>query len=321
MTGPAGKPLRVALLGNDAWSVPPLEALAAGTDPPTLVITRDPRPGGRGRSLRPTPVAEAARRLGLPLVETSTVRFGEGFRALASSAPDVLVVVAYGEILPAEVLDLPRLAPVNLHFSLLPAFRGAAPVQRAILEGMTTTGVTVMEMDEGLDTGPILAQAETEIGPEEDAGSLGHRLAALGGALLVTTLSRLAAGDVERHPQDGHEATFAPKLQPEERAIDWSEPAERIVRRVRAFAPEPGAVTKARGRVLKILRARVHAVGWTSHPPWPGAISLGRDRSPWVGAGDRREVELLEVAPEGRKRMSGAEFIRGYRPAPGERLG
>jgi methionyl-tRNA formyltransferase len=321
MTGSADEPLRVVFLGNDAWSVPPLGALAAGPHPPALVVTRDPRAAGRGRSPRPTPVADAARRLGLRVVETPTVRSGEGFQALASAVPDVLVVVAYGEILPVEVLDLPRIGPVNLHFSLLPALRGAAPVQRAILEGATHTGVTVIRMDEGLDTGPILAQAGTAIEPDEDAGTLGHRLAVEGGRLLVETLDRWAAGAIPERLQDDAAATFAPKLKPEERVIDWSEPAERIVRRVRAFAPQPGATTKARGRVLKVLRAGAHGVGWTSPAPLPGAISLDHGGSPWVGAGDRHVVELLEVAAEGRKRMSGAEFVRGYRPEPGERLG
>ncbi len=308
-------------LGNDAWSVPALAALATSAHRPTLVLTRDPRPAGRGRSMTPTPVAQAAHGLGLPLVETPTVRGGDGFDALAAAEPDVLVVVAYGEILPPAVLDVPRIAPVNVHFSVLPALRGAAPVQRAILEGIQTTGVTVMEMDEGLDTGPILAQAETSIGPEEDAGSLGARLAATGGSLLVQCLDGLAAGDDVSREQDDDAATFAPKLRPEERVIDWTQSAEAIVRQVRAFAPEPGATTRARERRLKILRALVRSAGWADRPPAAGALSLAGDGAMWVGAGDRRIVEIVEVAPEGRAHMTGPEFMRGYRPQAGERLG
>src|SRR5918996_2611159 len=186
--------MRVAFLGNDAWPVPPLERLAGSGHEVAVVATRAPRPAGRGRAPRPTPVAEAARRLGLPLREVETVRSGEGLEALRGAEPDVLVVVAYGEILPPDVLASPAVAPVNVHFSLLPSLRGANPVARAILEGEATTGVTTMRMDEGMDTGPILLQRPEAIRDEDDAGSLGDRLSAIGGGLLVETLDAMAAG-------------------------------------------------------------------------------------------------------------------------------
>src|SRR5437667_301649 len=169
--------MRVAFLGNAEWSVPPLEALAGSSHRTSAVVTRAPRPAGRGGRPRATPVAEAARRLNLPLREVETVKGGAGFEALLASRPDALAMVAYGEILPKAVLDLPRIAPVNVHFSLLPELRGAAPVQRAILDGLVVTGVTTIRMDEGMDTGPILLRAEEPIDPEDDAGSLGDRLA------------------------------------------------------------------------------------------------------------------------------------------------
>jgi methionyl-tRNA formyltransferase len=315
----AGSSLRVAFLGNDRWSVPSLEALAGSPHRPRLVVTRVPRPAGRGSKLRPTPVADAARRLDLPLREVETVKRGEGFDELAASEPDVLVVVAYGEILPAAVLDLPRVAPVNVHFSLLPELRGASPVQHALLRGLDRTGVTTIVMDEGLDTGPLLLQREEAVRPDDDAGSLGDRLAGIGGAVLVTTVDGLADGTLAAHPQVG-EPTFAPKLQPDDRWIRWVGPAGDVVRRVRAMSPDPAASTRFRGDVLKVFRASAASGEPTQPPARPGEIAAVDRDGVVVAAGDG-PVRLESVAPAGRKRMSAAEFARGYRPKPGERLG
>jgi methionyl-tRNA formyltransferase len=306
--------MRVAFLGNDPRSVPSLEALARSSHRVLLVVTRDPRPAGRGGRPRPTAVAEAARGLGLPLLEVPTVKRDPGLGALRRAAPDVLAVVAYGEILPAEVLGLPRVAPVNVHFSLLPALRGADPVRRAILEGNDVTGVTTIRMDEGMDTGPILLQAEEPIGPEDDAGSLGARLAGLGADLLVETVDRLERGELEERPQDDARATAAPRLRPEEEWIDWTEDADRVLRRIRALAPEPGARTRLRGSVLKVLRAtRADATGE------PGTVAeVSNDRL--VVATGRGALSLETVVPEGRRRMTGAAFARGQRLEPGEPL-
>jgi methionyl-tRNA formyltransferase len=253
----------------------------------------------------------------LALCEAETAKRGPGFDALSGSRPDALTVVAYGEILPPAVLDLPVVAPVNVHFSLLPELRGAAPVQRAIMEGMTATGVSTIRMDAGMDTGPVLLHQEEAIDPQDDAGSLGARLAAIGGRLLVDTLDRLEAGSLEERPQDDGAATYAPKLRPDERRISWTEEAESIVLRVRALAPEPAATTTFRGRGLKVFRAR--AIDGPSRP-LPGQVLLASKDGLGVGAGDRT-VALIEVGPEGRRRMSGAEFVRGYRPRIGEILG
>jgi methionyl-tRNA formyltransferase len=315
--------MRVAFLGNDPWSVAPLRALANATDIEVeLVLTNPPRPAGRGSQLTPTAVAEEARSSDLPLLEVDRVRDGAGFDALDALEPDAIVVVAYGEILTPDVLDIPRLGAVNVHFSLLPRWRGAAPVQRAILEGDETTGVTVMLMDEGMDTGPILATVEASIDPEEDAGSLGVRLAERGGPLLVETLRGLDKGAVELRSQDHTAATYAPKLLPDERTLDWRQPADAIVRRVRAFAPDPGAVTTFREGRLKVLGARSDPGpgGWMlADAPVPGEVLEG-DGHPqvlaWPGV-----VELVEVGPAGRKRMSGEEWARGAKIQRGERLG
>jgi methionyl-tRNA formyltransferase len=315
-------PLRVAFLGNDPWSVPPLEALASSDAVEVaLVVTNPPRPAGRGSKLRPTAVADAARGAGLPLRETTGVRSGEGFEALVALAPDAIAVVAYGEILTGDVLDLPRLGCVNLHFSLLPRWRGAAPVQRAILEGDAATGVSVMLMDEGLDTGPILATREEPIGPQDDAGGLGERLARIGGALLVETLPRVAAGEVEPTAQDGIAAVYAAKILPEERELDWMHSAAALDRRIRALAPEPGASTTFRRAPLKILRARPVEHGYVlASLPTRGEIRVHRDGAVFVST-TGGTLELLEVAPAGRKRMDAAAWARGARIEPGERLG
>jgi methionyl-tRNA formyltransferase len=315
--------MRVAFLGNDVWSVAPLQALADAPDIEVeLVLTNPPRPAGRGSQLTPTAVADAASILDIPLLEVDRVRDGEGFDVLDTLEPDAIVVVAYGEILTPDVLDIPRLGAVNLHFSLLPRWRGAAPVQRAILEGDATTGVTVMLMDEGMDTGPVLASLETAIDPDEDAGALGSRLAELGAPLLVETLRGVGEGTVEPRSQEHTAATFAPKLLPEERTIDWRQPADAIVRRILAFAPDPGAVTKFRQGRLKVLAARAHAEssgGMLVDAPGPGAVLRGNGNprvKGWPGL-----VELVEVAPAGRRRMSGEEWARGARIDPLERLG
>jgi methionyl-tRNA formyltransferase len=317
--------MRIAFLGNDPWSVAPLRALAEADDIDVeLVVTNPSRPAGRGSKLTPTAVADAARAMGLRVLEVPGVRRGEGFEALDRLEPDALVVVAYGEILTSDVLDIPRIGAVNVHFSLLPRWRGAAPVQHAILAGDEVTGVTVMLMDEGMDTGPILATEEARIGPDEDAGSLGQRLSELGGPLLVAALRGLEDASIEPKSQDHTAATSAPKVKPEDRVIDWSSPADAIVRKVRAFAPDPGAVTTFRRLPLKILGAVVRDIGGRMlHGPGmtPGEASVGSHGGVLVGAGSMSNVELLEVAPAGRKRMSAADWARGARIQRGERLG
>jgi len=323
----AGPALRVAFLGNAAWSVPSLRSIALSHHPVAAVVTRAPKPAGRGGRPTATPVADEARRLALPLAEVATVRGGAGSDALAAARPDILAVVAYGEILPRKVLEIPAVAPVNLHFSILPALRGAAPVQRAILEGLTRTGVTTMRMDEGLDTGPILLQQETDIGPDEHASSLGGRLAELGAHLLVRTLDGLADGEIEERPQAEAAATSAPKLTAEERVIDWTRPVAEVARRVRALALDPGASTRFRGRHLKVFR--VSPLHLYTPPVWSPPAGLvfvvtgERFPDPRLAAvaGSGQVVSLDEVQLEGRRRMTGEEFARGYRPEPGERLG
>jgi methionyl-tRNA formyltransferase len=306
--------VRVTYLGNDRRSVPSLQALLGSRHEVVLVITRDPRPAGRGGRAKATPVGDAARERGLPLLETPTVREGQGLARLRAAGPDALVVVAYGEILPADVLAISRIAPVNVHFSMLPALRGADPVRRAILDGLGHTGVTTMRMDQGMDTGPVLLQVEEPIREEDDAGSLGARLAEAGGRLLVETLDGLENGTVQERPQRGV-ATMAPKLRPEEEWIDWTETADGVWRRVRALAPDPGARTRYRGRLVKVSRVRPDG----AEGP-PGTVVEASKQRLVVACG-RGAVTVEDVVPEGRAGMSGPAFARGRRVAIGERFG
>ena len=309
-------PIRAVFMGNDAWSVPTLERLAHDDAVDVVVVvTNPPRPAGRGSTLTPTPVADAARRLSLPLDETDTTRDGRFVAQLRTLEPDVSVVVAYGELLDGTVLDAPTLGSVNLHFSLLPRWRGASPVQHAILEGDAVTGITVIRMDEGMDTGPVLAQREEAIRSDDDTGSLGLRLAKIGAETVAKVLPRLADGTVKPTPQAGT-ATRAPKLGAADRVVDWTRPADAVVRRVRAFAPDPGANTTFRGSDLKLLRAE-----GTEHDDDTAGTIVGVDREGVVVATGNGGVRLLEVAAPGRRRMPAADWARGVRDLTGDRLG
>jgi methionyl-tRNA formyltransferase len=310
--------VRVVYLGNDRWSVPPLEALAddARIDP-VLVLTRTPRPGRRGSEPVPTPVAAAARELELPLQEVPSVVRDAGLTALRSAAPDVLVVVAYGELLPPAVFRIASLGAVNLHLSLLPRWRGASPVQHALLAGDEMTGVTAMLLDEGLDTGPVLEQAATPIGPEDDAGRLGARLARIGAEVLVRSVVRLAAGEASPELQDDSLATLAPKLTADDRRLRWDRPAIEVVRRVRALSPRPGAGTVRSGSILKVLAA---SAGPGDPSADPGTVVAIDDA--WFEVAAREGgVRVHEVASEGRARMDVASWLRGARLELLERLG
>jgi methionyl-tRNA formyltransferase len=311
-------PVRATFLGNDPWSVPTLERLHDRPDVDVvLVVTNPPRPAGRGSNLTPTPVAVAAREMGLPLAEVARARDAVSPERMAALAADVTVVVAYGEILSVDELNAPRLGSVNLHLSRLPRWRGASPVQHAILAGDTVTGVTVIQMDEGMDTGPVLAQRPEPIRADDDAGMLGARLASIGAGVVAEVLPALATGEVAGVPQTG-DVTFAPKFVRGDRVIDWHGSSEMIVRRIRAFAPDPGATTTFRGVVLKLLRAA--SADRASGDGAAGTV-LAVERDGVVVAGGDGSVRVLEVAASGRRRMPAADWARGVRDVVGERLG
>jgi methionyl-tRNA formyltransferase len=307
--------LRIAFLGNDRWSVPSLLALSDSDHELVSVVTAVPRPAGRGNELRPTPVADAARATRLPLVEAETVKDGPGRDALAASRPDLLVTVAYGEILPQDLLDLPRVAPVNLHFSMLPALRGASPVQTSLLLGLEDTGVTTIVMDAGMDTGPVILQRAERILPQDDSGSLGSRLATIGADVLVESADRLATGTAEPRPQDHALATFTTRIGPDDRVLRWTNRARDLVNLTRAMAPEPGASTTFRGEDLKVLRAEAVLASGEA-----GTV-VDATKGGFVVATGEGGVRPLELAPAGRRRMTSSDFVNGFHPVVGERLG
>jgi len=306
--------LTTVFLGTPEAAVPSLEALLDSGHRVLAVATAPDRPKGRGMELAASPVKERAQAAGIPVLQPPSLRKPEAQAELAALGADVFVVCAYGLILPPAVLDQPRLGCVNVHFSLLPAFRGAAPVAAALLAGVPVSGVTIMQMDPGLDTGPILDTVEEPVRPDDDTGSLEARLAVAGADLLVSVLDRLEAGTIGARPQDGSQASYAGKVTPEDARIDWDQPGASIVNRVRAFNPRPGAWTTLDGRRLKVWRARVAE---ESGGGAPGSFAGGSDGSLVVATGDGA-LTLEEVQPEGGRRMPGADFLRGRRGAAGK---
>jgi methionyl-tRNA formyltransferase len=306
---------RVIFLGTPGFAVPTLERIAAAGYQVPLVVTQPDRPKGRAGAPAAPPVKEAALRLGLPVFQPERVRRPEAQARLAELQPDAMVVVGYGQIIPQSVIDVPPYGIINVHASLLPKYRGAAPIQWAIVRGETRTGVTTMQIDAGLDTGDMLLKAETEIGPEETAIELSVRLAPMGAGLLVETLAGLAAGTITPQKQDGAQATLAPILKKEDGRIDWALPAREIHDRVRGLLPWPGAYTTFRGQGLHLWKARV-APGAAAAP---GRLLPGRKLM--VACGDSTAIELLEVQLEGRKKMSGEAFANGRHLSENELLG
>jgi len=308
------QPMRTVFFGTPQWAVPSLEALLASDIEVAAVVTNPDRPAGRGMELRPSPVKERALRAGLPVLQPQRARAPEFHDELSELAPDIATVVAYGKIMPGSLLAIPRLGFVNLHFSLLPAYRGAAPVQRAVMDGRPISGVSIMVLTEGMDEGPLLATAEEPIRDDDTAGSLGDRLAAIGSARLVAALAAYGAGEITPVEQDHDAATYAPKITTEEAAIDWTQPSLAIRNKVRGLNPAPGAWTALRGKRTKIWAARPSAESGLA----PGELDV-RDSGMVVGTGDGA-LELTEVQLQSKKPMSGVDAARGLRLASGERF-
>lgn len=305
--------MRVVFFGTPEPAAVALDAIVRSSHEVTALVTQPDRPRGRRGAPQPSPAKQRAVDAGIPVLQPASPR-DDGFAAaLAAQAPDACAVVAYGHILPPEVLTVPPKGTVNVHYSLLPAYRGAAPVQRAIMAGETETGVTTFLLEPTVDTGPMLFQVTEPIDPEDSTGSLLARLAPIGARLLVETLDAIEAGSARPIPQDPSRASPAPKVRPEEGAIDWTRPAAEIVNRIRGLDPSPGAYASFRGKRIKLWRARVA----TAAASEPGTVvDIGRERL-GISAGDR-VVELLEVQLEGAKRLESAAFVRGQRPEPGE---
>jgi methionyl-tRNA formyltransferase len=298
--------MRLVFLGTPSFAVPTLQAVARIHEIVT-VVTQPDRPKGRGHEFAASAVKQAA--LGLPVYQPERIKRPEAQAHLASLKPEIMVVVGYGQIIPQPVIDIAPRGIVNVHASLLPKYRGAAPIQWAIINGDARTGVTTIQINAGLDTGDILLARETEIGPEETALELGDRLAVMGAELLVETLDGLSRGVIRPRKQDDAQASLAPILKKEDGDIDWKQPAAAIHNRVRGLVPWPGAYTRFRGQLLHIWRARLAPEGI---PPAPGRVLV---------CGDGRMLELLEVQLEGRKRMSAEAFANGQRLTKNDVLG
>jgi len=311
--------VRVVFWGSPDFAVVTFDALLESAHEVVAVVTRPARPRGRGRGVEPTAVERRAREAGIPVLAPSRPREEAFLDELRALAPDVFVVAAYGAILPAEVLALPVHGAINVHASLLPAYRGASPPTRAILDGRAETGVTIMRMDEGLDTGPILLRASTPISPDETAGALTARLAALGAGLLVAALDRLALGSLPETPQDDAAASYAPKVEVEEARLAWTRPTAELERAARAFDPQPGAWTTWRGERLKVFRLEPMPARDDWGPAAPGMI-VALDPAPVVRTGDGL-ARLAEVQPAGGRRMAADAWARGRGVEASERLG
>jgi methionyl-tRNA formyltransferase len=307
---------RVVFFGTPEFAVPSLQALVAGPDQVVGVVCQPDKPSGRGQQLQAPPIKRLAEEHGLPLAQPAKVKTDELPAQLRDWAPDLVVVAAYGRILPRAVLELPRLGCVNVHASLLPKYRGAAPIQWALLHGETTTGVTIMRMSEGMDEGDILLQRNTPIDSDETYGALQQRLAALGADALLQALAALHAGTLRATPQDGAAATYAPMIRKQDGAIDWTLAAPVIACKVRAFNPWPSAFTTQGGRLLKLHRAR--AVAETSNAPPGTVVALDDTIRVATGAG-LLAIELLQL--EGRRALPAEAFARGGGLAVGDRLG
>ena len=306
--------MRIVFFGSPDFALPSLDALAAAGHEVALVVSQPAKPVGRSGAPADPPVARRARELGLPVFQPPTLKDEAAFARLAETAADVFVVVAYGKILAQRVLDLPRLGCVNVHGSVLPRWRGASPVQASLLAGDAETGVSIMRMEAGMDTGPVYAVSRTPIADGEDAGALSARLAQDGAALLVETLPRIAAGSLDARPQDDALATLCPKVRREDGQADFSRPAGELVRRLRAYTPWPGLFAFRGGRRVKLLAAR--AVPGRAGVA-PGTVLAAGDAIAVACGEDALAVARLQA--EGRRPLDAGAFSRGERVVPGER--
>ena len=307
--------MRVVFMGTPAFAVPTLAKLVEAGHEVSLVVTQPDRPVGRGHKLTPPPVKQKAVELGLEVFQPEKIKTDEAFERLQAHAPDAIVVVGYGQIIPQRIIDLPPYGCVNVHSSLLPKYRGAAPVNWAIVQGETVTGVCTMQIVKKLDAGDVLLCRETPIGENETASEVMERLAPMGAELLAETLEGLAAGAIAPQAQDDEASTYAPMMKREDGEIDWSLAAQEIHNRARGFDPWPGAYTYFRGKRLH-LRATSVAAGEAA----AGSIVTAGSALE-VGCGGGGLLRAEEVQVEGKARMGASDFANGYKPSPGEVLG
>jgi methionyl-tRNA formyltransferase len=313
------KRLRVVFFGTADFAVPSLEAVCAAGHEVLAVVTQPDKPQGRGQQVAASPVKKAAERLGLPVLQPRRVRAESFLEKMRELKPDVLALAAFGQIIPQALLDLPPLGPINVHGSLLPKYRGAAPIQRAVMAGEAETGVTTMWMDASLDTGDMLLAEAIPIALEDTAGTLFPKLAELGARLLVETLDGLAAGTLKRRPQEPSLATLAPAITPEDSLVRWNETATQTRNRIRGLSPKPGVFAILRGKRVKLWGAEVGEVRAETEP---GTV-LEISKSPsgvLVACGQNTSLLLTEAQPESGRRMPATDWARGLRLLPGDKF-
>jgi methionyl-tRNA formyltransferase len=316
----AGLHMNLVFCGTPRFAVPTLEKLIQAGFQMGLVLTQPDRPKGRGLELVPSPVKQSALKMGLPIYQPEKIKTNEELQAkLREIAPDAIIVVGYGRIIPRWMLQLPKYGNINLHASLLPKYRGAAPIQWAIANGETVTGVSTMRIDEGLDTGDTLLKCEVSISENDTSETLAPKLAAIGADLMIETLQGLQAGDIHPQKQENAQATLAPLLKKEDGRIDFGRSAQEIYNRFRGFQPWPGAFTTFRGRNLNITALKP-ALKRNPEEQVQQAQLLVKTQQLFVGCANHSAIELLELHPEGKKRISARDFVHGYRPQTGERL-
>ena len=309
--------MRVLYMGTGAFGIPTLRALLESRHEVIGVVTQPDRPKGRGREVHVCGVKQIALESRIPVYQPEKVRSDEFIERMRSLAPDAFVVVAFGQIIPRSLLDVPRCGSVNVHASLLPKYRGAAPIHYALFSGERVTGVTTMLMDAGLDTGPVLLQQELDILPQDNTGSLEERLSEIGAPLLLKTLDGLEKGTIVPTPQDDSSATYAPSIKKEDCRIRWNIPATAVVNRVRGCTPRPGAFASINGVAVKIWECS--AVAAEGRGSAPGRVTCVDGAGITVAAGEG-SVCLTEVQPECKRRMTGADFARGARMESGMRF-
>jgi methionyl-tRNA formyltransferase len=319
-------PLRIIFLGTAELSGASLQKICSDKNFAVVaVVTQPDKPKGRDLKLTPSPVKILAQKLNLPVLQPLKARDENFISQLRELQPDLLVVVAYGQILPQTILDLPRFGCVNVHTSLLPKYRGAAPIQWAIANGESETGVTIMQMDAGLDTGPLLATRRTAILPTDDSQILHDRLAQLGAELLVETIPDYVAGNISPQPQPAEGSTYAAKIKKADALIDWHLPAQQIWNRLRAFTPWPGAFTFLNGKMLKLWKSSVAVAVWNQENQFlksgmqPGTI-LAADKNGITVLCGKDRLHILELQREGGKRLSAEQFLAGFSLKAGEQF-
>lgn len=311
--------MRLVFCGTPRFAVPTLKALLRAGHDIQLVVTQPDRPSGRGMSLVAPPVKQAVLETGLPIVQPEKIKHNQEFRVqLEAIQPEAIIVVAYGRIIPKWMLDLPPHGNLNLHASLLPKYRGAAPIQWAVANGEPVTGATTMRIDEGLDTGDMLLQRELPIAPDQTAEDIFPLLAEMGAPLMVETLEGLCAGTITPKKQDDSLATLAPILKREDGLVDFSRPAMEIYNRWRGFQPWPGAYTQFRGK--KLVLHRMMPMELRGDESTPGLVRVDRNRL-FIDCGADSRLEIYEVQPEGKKHMAAADFLHGYQLKSGDHLG